>query len=111
MVEETYKKSAAGDLAVIGVDRVVEAANRHAVSQLLVHDGAMMPGAVCPTCAALSHPQTTCGRCGAETKPVPDLIEALTRAVIEATGQVEHVMAKTPLESDLVAAQLRFAIW
>lgn len=111
MVEETYKKSAAGDLAVIGVDRVAEAANRHAISQLLVHDGAAISGAVCPSCGALSHPRAKCGRCGAETNPVPDLIEALTRSVIEASGQVEHVMAKTPLESDLVVAQLRFAIW
>ncbi|MEX1133554.1 MAG: hypothetical protein WED83_01785 [Acidimicrobiia bacterium] len=46
-----------------------------------------------------------------ETNPVPDLIEALTRAVIEAGGKVEHLMTETRLESDLVAAWLRFAVW
>lgn len=71
----------------------------------------MTAGAICPSCAALSPPRATCDGCGVETNPVPDLIEALTRAVIEAGGKVEHLMTETRLESDLVAAWLRFAVW
>jgi peptide subunit release factor 1 (eRF1) len=111
LVDEVYARAAAGDLAAVGLDRVLVAANRNAVSQLLIHDGVVVPGAVCPQCSALSDDQTDCEQCESPTVPVPDLIEALARSVVEAGGSVEHVMADTRLAPDLVAATLRYEVW
>jgi peptide subunit release factor 1 (eRF1) len=110
-VDEVYSLAGAGDLAAIGVDRVLEAATHHAITRLLVHDGAIMKGSVCVSCGSLSPPTDICLRCAGETRPLPDAIEALSRAVIEAGGSVEHVMSATRLAEDLVAARLRFAPW
>jgi hypothetical protein len=110
-VDEVYSLAGDGDLGVIGVDRVLDAASHHAISRLFVHGGVIMEGSVCTSCGALSRPTGTCLRCGAETRPLPDAFEALSRAVIEAGGSVEHVMTETPLAKDLVAARLRFVPW
>jgi hypothetical protein len=110
-VDEVYSLAGAGDLSAIGVDRVFEAASHHAITRLLVHDGAVLEGSVCTSCGSLSRPSDICLRCGRETRPLYDAIEALSRAVIEARGSVEHVMSETRLAEDLVAARLRFAPW
>jgi peptide chain release factor subunit 1 len=110
-VDEVYSLAGDGDLGAIGVDRVFEAASHHGITRLLVHDGATMKGSVCVSCGALSTPTDTCLRCGEETRLLPEAIEALSRAVIEAGGSVEHVMTQTRLVDDLVAARLRFAPW
>jgi hypothetical protein len=110
-VDEIYSLAGDGELGAIGVDRVFEAASHHAISRLLVHDGASMEGSVCTRCGALSRPTRTCPRCRAETRPSPDGFEALSRAVIEAGGSIEHVMTETRLANDLVAARLRFTPW
>jgi hypothetical protein len=111
MVDEVYALFEAGDLAAVGVERVLRAANRHAIADLFVHDGAGMEGSLCPFCGALSPRTEACPQCGKETKDIPDLLEALTRAVVDASGTVEHVMAPTRLAEDLVAARLRFVSW
>lgn len=110
-VDEVYSLAGDGDLGAIGVDRVLEAAGHHALSRLLVHDGAAVEGSVCIGCGALSRPTDTCLRCGGETRLLSDAIEALSRAVVEAGGSVEHVMTETRLAEDLIAARLRFAPW
>jgi peptide chain release factor subunit 1 len=108
-VEEVYALAAAGGRAVVGVDPVLREAGRHAISELLVHDGAAVEGVTCPGCGSLFRSGLVCRVCGGETKAVPDLFEDVTRAVIDAGGTVEHVMAETRLAEDLVAARLRFA--
>ena len=110
-VDEVYSLSAAGRLGAIGIDRVSQAANRHAIARLLLHDGAVMEGSVCPTCGAISRRTDTCLECGAPTRPLADVLEALSRAVGEAGGSIEHVMTETRLAHDVVAARLRFDPW
>lgn len=110
-VDEVYSLAEKGDLGAIGIDRTFEAASRHAVSRLLVHDGIVVEGSVCTACGRLSRPTDACMQCGAVARPVPDAIEALSRAVVEAGGSVEHVMSETRLSDDVVAARLRFANW
>jgi hypothetical protein len=107
-VEAIYAAAAAGGLAVVGIDRVVQAVNRHAVARLLVHDAAAMPGAMCPNCGALWLRSGSCLECGLQTVSVADVLEPLARSVVDAGGSVEHVMAPTSLAADLVAARLRF---
>ncbi|HEX6147738.1 MAG TPA: hypothetical protein VF083_13255 [Acidimicrobiia bacterium] len=109
-VEEVYALAAAGPMAVVGVDSVLRGAGRHAIAELLVHDGASLPGVVCRACGGLFTSGLVCRVCGGETADVPDLFEEVTRAVIDAGGTVEHVMAETRLADDLLAARLRFAI-
>ncbi|MEE8376548.1 MAG: hypothetical protein V3S26_09535 [Acidimicrobiia bacterium] len=111
LVDEVYAVFDAGDLAAVGVERVLRAANRHAVAHLLVHDGAVMKGSLCPRCGGLSLRVEVCPECGAQTEDIPDLFETLTRAVVDAGGAVEHVMAPTRLSEDLVAARLRYFPW
>ena len=109
VVDDVYALAAGGAMAVVGVDPVLREAGRHAISELLVHDGASMKGVVCPRCGGLSRSGLVCRVCGGETNEVPDLFEEVTRAVIDAGGAVEHVMAQTRLADDLLAARLRFA--
>jgi hypothetical protein len=111
MVEEVYAMAAEGDMAVVGLDRVLMAANRHAIGQLFIHDGVWSEGSSCPSCGALSPPVDRCTTCGAPTEKVGDVFEALVAAVVEAGGSVEHVMAETELARDLVAGRLRFGLW
>jgi len=108
-VDEIYALATAGGLAVVGVDRVLREASRNAVSELLVHDGVSIKGVICTRCSALFRSGFTCRSCGGKTDEVSDLFEAVTRAVIDTGGTVEHVMAHTPLATDLLAARLRFA--
>ncbi|MCH7585425.1 MAG: hypothetical protein IH941_09790 [Acidobacteria bacterium] len=109
MVDEVYALSDAGDLGAIGVDRVLRAANRNAIAHVLVHDGAVIEGSLCLLCGGLSPRVEECRECGEQTEDIPDLFEALIRAVIDAGGAVEHVMAPTRLAEDLVAARLRYS--
>jgi peptide chain release factor subunit 1 len=109
-VEAAYATAAEGGLAVVGMGHVLRAVNRHALSRLLIHDGARAEGAICSHCGALSQPALTCIECGHGTVPVPELLESLARSVVDAGGSVEHVMAQTRLVDDQVAATLRFAI-
>jgi len=111
LVDEVYAVFDAGDLAAVGVERVLRAANRHAVAHLLVHDGAVMEGSLCPRCGGLSPRVDVCPECGAQTEDIPELFEALTRTVVDAGGAVEHVMTATRLSEDLVAARLRYFPW
>lgn len=110
-VEETYAATAAGDLAVVGIERVLRAVNHHAVARLLLHDGASLEGSICRSCGALSLPVMVCLECGGEVVHLPDLFEGLSRSVVDAGGSVEHVMVPTRLAEDLVAARLRFVAW
>jgi peptide chain release factor subunit 1 len=110
-VEETYAAAAEGDLAVIGVERVLRAANHLAVARLFLHDGAIRQGSMCSACGALSLPVDVCLECGGETTAIPDVFESLSRSVVDGGGSVEHVMADTRLAGDLVAAKLRFEAW
>jgi peptide chain release factor subunit 1 len=109
-VEEIYAAVGAGDLAVVGVAPVVDAVNRHAVARLLLHDGATIEGSKCVSCGALSLPVSMCLECRGEVEQLPDLLEALSRSVVDVGGSVEHVMTPTMLAEDLVAARLRFKI-
>jgi len=111
LVDEVYAGFDAGGLAAVGVERVLRAANRHAVAHLLVHDGAVMEGSLCSRCGGLSPRVEVCPECGAQTEDIPELFEALTRVVVEAGGAVEHVMTRTRLSEDLVAARLRYFPW
>lgn len=111
MVDEVYALFDAGDMGAVGVEDVLQAANHHAISDLLVHDSAAMEGSLCLECGALQARAKVCLECGGPTEALPDLFEALARAVAEAGGSVEHVMAPTRLAEDLVAARLRFVSW
>jgi peptide chain release factor subunit 1 len=109
-VEEAYAAASAGDLAVVGIGPVLRAVNRHAVARLLLHDGVSLEGSICGECGALSLPVMVCIECGGGVVQPPDLLEALSRSVVDGGGSVEHVMAPTRLAEDLVAARLRFKI-
>jgi stalled ribosome rescue protein Dom34 len=111
LVDEIYSLFAAGEQGVVGVERTVEAANQRAVAQLLINDGVAQAGWVCTRCEALAISERACRVCGGPVEPVPELFEALARAVVAAGGTVEHVLTKTALAQDLVAARLHFVPW
>lgn len=110
-VDETYALAAAGGLAASGVEGVLQAAHHRAVSLLLIDHGAWRGGMVCSDCGALALPAPGCPQCGGETETVPDVLEALSRSVVDAGGAVEHVEGSMQLTDDLVAARLRFVSW
>jgi peptide subunit release factor 1 (eRF1) len=109
-VAELLEKEAAGGNAAVGLERCLWAGTVAAVQRLLVHDEATASGVVCDESGWLGEDGDTCPLCGGPTRTTEDVIDELAQVVIDTGGTVEHVLAETPLQEPLVAADLRFAL-
>jgi hypothetical protein len=109
-VAELLAKEASGGNAAVGLERCLWAGTVAAVQRLLVHDEATAPGVVCDESGWLGEDGDTCPLCQGPTRATDDVIDELAQAVIDTGGSVEHVLAETPLQEPLVAADLRFAL-
>ena len=103
---------AAGSRArgVLGLDRVLDAANQHAIELLLLDAGDTVPGVVCPACGWLARTAAACPACGAATRRVADLFDAAAEATRAGGGAVRYVLAPTPLAHFEAGAQVRFPV-
>ncbi len=110
MVAEVLDRAAMGGLACTGLADCLWAGSVSAVQLLLVQEGAMVPGVVCPETGWLALSGETCPQSGKPTQPVPDIIDELVSAVIDDGGAIEHVQADTDLANLQVAARLRFPL-
>lgn len=90
-------------LAAVGLPACLAAAGEGAVAHLLVAHEGMISGFACPRCGALAAGPVTCPDGGA-ARAVPDLLEELTRKVLDDDGQVTTVR-DAPFT---IAARLRF---
>jgi len=109
-VAELLAKEAAGGNAVLGLERCLWAGAVAAVQRLLVHGDATATGVVCDESGWLGERGDTCPICGGPTRRSEDVLDELAQAVIDTGGTVEHVLAETPLQEHLVAADLRFVL-
>jgi peptide chain release factor subunit 1 len=109
-VRAVLDRAGGTELVATGLEACLAAANAHAVHQLFVHDEATAPGAVCDGCGTLAATPGPCPLCGTPMREVPDVIEELVMAVIDAGGTAHHTITDTPLADHLVAAELRFPV-
>jgi hypothetical protein len=109
-VSEVYEKQASGGNAVVGLDRCLWAGSVAAIQRLLVQDDVTVPGVVCDESGWLAEAGDTCIVCGKPTRKTDDVIDELVQAVIDSSGTVEHVLAETPLQDGVAAADLRFPL-
>ena len=110
LVEEVLGRAASGRLGVTGLDTCLWAGSVSAIQQLLVHDDTVHPGVICDTCGWMGLDAESCPVSGDKTRETPDIVDELAAAVIDHGGNVEHVLADTPLRGHLVAASLRFPL-
>jgi peptide chain release factor subunit 1 len=109
-VTEVLDKVAAGGLAAAGLEPCLWAGSVAAIQRLLVHDDITAQGVVCDESGWLGETGDTCPLCGKPTRPTEDVVDELSQAVIDSGGTVEHVLADTRLQDQLVVADLRFPL-
>lgn len=90
----------------IGLAACLNAANQHAIQELVVPDDAVAPGFVCFRCGGLAPAVGSCPVCGAPTSAVPDVVEELAVKVTEDGGIVEPVRGDGSIPD--VVARRRF---
>ena len=110
LVADLMEAAGARGRGVLGLDRVLDAANQHAIDLLLLDAGETVPGAVCPECGRLARSDGACPSCGAATRRVADLFDAAAEAVRAAGGAVRYVLAPTPLAGFEAGALVRFPV-
>lgn len=110
MVAEVVETSAAGGLAVLGLERCLWAGSVSAVDRLLIQDGAIAPGVICDRDHWLALAGDTCPLSGGPVRTAPDVIDELVQVVIDDGGAIKHVSADTALTECVAAASLRFPL-
>jgi len=110
LVEELMDAAGARSRGVLGLDRVLDAANQQAVERLLLDAGETVPGVTCPTCGWLARGGAACPACGAATRRVADLFDAAAEAVRARGGSVRYVLAETQLRHFEAGATTRFPV-
>jgi peptide chain release factor subunit 1 len=110
-VERLLDTAQAGGTAVVGIEETVEPVNRKAVDLLMVQGSGSVPGSACSNCGALTtNGVGRCMRCGAETRSVPDLLDAMAEAVRDSGGKIRYLLTDTPLREHQVGATLRYVV-
>jgi len=71
---------------------------------------AVTPGVACDHCGWISVRGAICAHCGREVRPVADILDELTEAVINEGGSINHVKVPTELRQHLVGAMLRLRL-
>lgn len=74
VLHELRDRTAAGDRAVIGLDRVLESLTDHRPAVLVVQEGFATNGWRCANCGRLDTRAGSCDRCAAEYVPVDDVV-------------------------------------
>lgn len=95
-----------GGLTVIGMNSCLAAVNQHAVRVLVLPVGGLIPGFACETCGALASTPEGCVHGRQAARAVPDLLEEMAVATLDAGGEVNAVF-DPPAD---VAARLRFPL-
>jgi peptide chain release factor subunit 1 len=110
LVEELMEAAGARSRGVLGLDRVLDAANQQAIDRLLLDAGETVPGVVCPACGWLARRGEACPSCGGPTHRVADLYDAAAEAARVGGGSVRYVLAETPLRHFEAGAVTRFPV-
>ena len=97
--------------AAVGIAELIDGANLKALQSLVVvTDSPRVPGAVCDECSWLSREGGECLGCGAEMRPVADVVDELIEAVVRDSGLVEGIGPDTALDEYGAGGLLRFVV-
>ncbi|HEY2762739.1 MAG TPA: hypothetical protein VGJ13_01775 [Pseudonocardiaceae bacterium] len=110
MVTSAVQTAAAGGLATLGLRPCLWAGSVAAVGQLMVQDGAVVPGVICDHDRWLALASQRCPLCGRPVRRAADIVDELMEVVIDEGGSIEHICADTALKEYVVAASLRFPL-
>lgn len=110
LVGELMDAAGARGRGVLGLDRVLDAANQQAIELLLLDAGETVPGVACPACGWLARGGEGCPACGARTRRVADLYDAVAEATRARGGSVRYVLAETQLRHCEAGATTRFPV-
>ena len=109
-VEALLDAVGSGDRGVLGLDRVMHAANQRAVARLILGAKSIEPGVACSECGWLGRVGSLCGFCGEGTVTIPDLFDTVAERVRADGGEVRYVLGETRLSEAQVGALLRFPL-
>jgi peptide subunit release factor 1 (eRF1) len=110
LVADLMEAAGSRGRGVLGLDRVLDAANQHAVDLLLLDAGETVSGIACPSCGWLARSGAACPACGAVVRRVADLFDAAAEAARAGGGAVRYVLAATPLTHFEAGALVRFPV-
>ncbi|MDO8617176.1 MAG: Vms1/Ankzf1 family peptidyl-tRNA hydrolase [Dehalococcoidia bacterium] len=95
LVEQIIEEAGAGAKAVVGFEDTIKAVTEDRVQTLVVADGVVKEGAVCPGCHYFaSEAFDCCPACGSTAEPVPDIVEYATERMLLRGGGVEVVSGR-----------------
>jgi hypothetical protein len=98
VVAELRERSAAGALAVLGLDRVLESLIDHRPSLLVVEADLTAAGWRCPNCGRLDTRASTCDRCATDYVAVDDVVAAAVSAAQQHHATIDIIRAHEPWE-------------
>src|SRR5947207_8009297 len=108
-VDRIAAESAAGRQAVAGVAPTLAALGENRVATMVVSANLRTPGRECPSCGRLAERGRRCNTCGAETREVPDVVEAAVIQALRQGARVETVAEEGAFtERGGIGAILRF---
>jgi hypothetical protein len=86
-------------LAVLGLERTLDALQKGQVRLLMARDGWAKMGRRCPQCGRLSISWTKCVDCGRSTETVFNLVEEMVDRALESNCEVFRLLHETPLDN------------
>jgi peptide subunit release factor 1 (eRF1) len=111
MVQRLVETAGASGPAVVGLQRVLEALNRSAVSTLVLRAGTVHKGVLCVDCGLLGIKRSDCSLCGENMDMYDNIIDAVEEAAMAQGASIRHINADSPLDKhEGIGAFTRFAI-
>ena len=108
-VDRIMAEAAAGRQAVAGLSSTLDALGDNRAGTIVVAMDLRAPGRECPACGRLAERGRRCRRCGAETKDVPDVVEAAVALALRQGCRVETVAGDGAFaQAGGIGALLRF---
>lgn len=86
-------------LAVLGLDRTLEALQRGQVRVLLVRDGMAKMGRCCGSCGLLTLAWTKCPRCNRPTEAVFNIVSEMIHRALDLNCEVFRLLHEGPLDN------------
>jgi len=109
MVDRLRAAAASGRGGVTGLDDVLAAVSDRRVDTLIVSDGFVAEGWLCPGCGALRTKGRTCPSCGGEMSLVGDVVEEAVEQALLQSCHVEMCVGNADLDvAGRIGALLRF---
>lgn len=99
-----------GGNALLGLQEVLDAANRQAIDTLVVAGPFARPGVLCDSCGYLARAGEVCPVCAERLFPVDDVVGAVMEATVGAGGAVSQISVASPLDRHGVGALTRFPV-